>query len=515
MRLLAGWLALAVTGTLVAPAIAQSAVLLPAGLMQGVVETTDLNTGPAAAPRLSENVDVLSGTLTLDRVLRSSATQFPAILAAIAERRAAEGDLISARGAFDTVFDFKGSDRVSGTWTGGFLNGEVRQNLRPFGAKVYGGYRISDGTFPIYENIENTNQGGEARIGALFSLLRDRAIDPRRFGLLDTELALNQADLEILLTRIGVQHKALRAYWQWVAAGHQLKIYEDLLRIALERESGLEEQVRRGARARIFLTENQQNITRRRRLVMQAEGDFRAAANALSFYYRDSAGTPVTPERGQLPARQNMDAERVPDPDGDTAIANALLRRPELEILSTAIDRAEAKIALSENELKPRLDLNAEVSSDFGAVGAGGSTFDSTDTKIGLRFTVPFQRREAKGKLRAAKAKREATFQKRRQTQDMIERDLRDILINLDVAREIARLARREVAQARTMQNAERERFAAGASDFFLVNIREETTADAEIRALLADLQTRLAEANYAAATVNLDRLGIREADGF
>ena len=70
-------------------------------------------------------------------------------------------------------------------------------------------------------------------------------------------------------------------------------------------------------------------------------------------------------------------------------------------------------------------------------------------------------------------------------------------------------IAADEVEQAKLMQNAEVRRFQSGASDFFLVNLREEAAADAQVRYLSAELERRVAESEYAAATVDLGALGL------
>ena len=128
------------------------------------------------------------------------------------------------------------------------------------------------------------------------------------------------------------------------------------------------------------------------------------------------------------------------------------------------------------------------------------------------------ERRYAKGRLAQARAKRDALEFERRRLEDQIELELRNILLDLDVARELAELAEREVDQAEVMRLAERRRFQEGASDFFLVNLREEAAANARIRYYAALREARVARSNYDAATVNLDTLGIAdtaEAGGF
>ncbi len=466
---------------------------------------------PSAAQPANSALDddiTAEGPLLPGEVLANSATSFPDILVSFANEAAAEGDVQAAAGAFDLVFKADGFDRVTGFWTGAILNTEVRQNLRQFGATVFGGYRISDGTFPIYEDINFTNTGGEFKVGALFSLLRDRSIDQRRFQVADAALASSQASLEVVLTQVGVQQKALNAYWRWVAAGRELQVYRGLLEIAEAREAGLEEQVRKGAQPEIAVVENQQNIIRRQVLVAQAERNFAVAANALSFYLRDPFGGLITPELDRLPDESNL-APLQAAGYGGPPVGDLLANRPELRSLRVAIERAENKVALSENTLKPKLDLNFEVSRDVGEIAEGGISRDSTDTIIGFEFSVPLQRRQARGKLARADAELRAARLREQRVEDQIEVELRNILVDLNAALALLDLADGEVAQSEAMVEAERTRFSLGASDFFLVNLREERAADARIRAIRAELNGRVARTSYDAATINMTALGL------
>jgi outer membrane protein TolC len=450
--------------------------------------------------------------LAPEDVLAASAAHFPDILESLANRRAAESGIDEARGAFDLVFESEGKQYASGFYNGREVGARLRQEIAPLGASVYGGYRVSDGTFPVYEDIRFTNTGGELKVGAVFSLLRDRDIDERRFRITDAGLAFEQADLELLLTQVGVQHKALGAYWRWVAAGRQLTVYEELFQIARDRQSGLEEQVRAGARARIFLTENLQNIARRQRLVTEAEREFLAATNNLSFYYRGPDGAPLTPARNALPPVALLTASAPAIPAADD-LMDLIAARPELRALGVALERAERRVALNKNALLPRLEALAEVSTDFGGIAEGGVSRDSTDTVVGLKFSVPIQRREARGKLRRAEAEFEALEQRRRRAEDQLEIDLRNILLDLQTSSALVGIAAQEVDQSETMERAERERFSSGASDFFLVNIREESAADARIRFYLAALEARIAQANYSAIVLDFDALGLNGAE--
>ena len=450
-----------------------------------------------------------SGPLLPDEVLRSSALTFPSILESFEREAAARSDQLSADGAFDLILEGEAYDRVTGTFSGGYAEVGARQPLAPLGAEVYGTYRLSDGTFPIYENIYNTNQLGEFKVGGLLSLLRNRRVDQRRFAVEDTRLAASQARLDVLLVQLNVQFEALRAYWRWVAAGNEIRVYEELLEIAEARAIGLARQVRAGATPSIALTENEQNVIRRKTLLAEAQRNFITASNLLSYYLRDGSGRMIVPDRVQLPSSEML--ANLPNMQSLMSMrrSDVIENRPELQNFRLAIQRAVNKVELRRNDLQPQLDFNVELSRDFGRIGDGGPTFDSTDTTVGVTFTVPLQRRQARGRLQRAEAELREIELRQQRIADQIEVELDNILANLNAALRLAELADDEVEQATTMVEAERRRFSLGAGDFFLVNLREESAADAQIRQIRADLNGRLAAASFNAATMNLPELGL------
>ncbi|MDC8754320.1 TolC family protein [Erythrobacter sp. sf7] len=460
---------------------------------------------------LEEPIDVAlrTGPLLPGEVLRSSALTFPSILEAFEREAAARSDQLSADGAFDLMLKGEYYDRLTGFYSGGFGKVEARQPLRPYGAEVFGSYRVSDGDFPTYENYNFTNQLGEVKVGALFSLLRNRDIDARRFAIEDTRLAASQAQLDVMLVQLNVQHEALRAYWRWVAAGEEIRVFEELLEIAEARQVGLAREVNEGARPRIALTENEQNLLIRRSLLEEAKRNFLVAANSLGFYLRGSDGQMIVPTREMLPELARMEAVAPVEQLVATPVSEVIQSRPELQTFKLALERANNRVELRRNDLQPKLDASVELSRDFGALGPGGPGFDSTDAVVGLTFTVPLQRREARGRLQRAEAELRETELRQRRIADQITTEVSNIIDNLSAALKIADLADAEVKQASAMVQAERTRFRLGAGEFFLVNAREEAAANAQVKAIRAKLAGRLAEASYNAATMNLTALGL------
>ena len=448
-----------------------------------------------------------------EAVLAASAQHHPQIAAAIARHQQAAGDALAAQGEFDTTFSSTSRARLSGFWDGRFSDNQISRQLSGFGARIYGNYRVSGGSFPIYEDESFTNELGELKAGVLVSLLRDRTIDARRFSVSDATLAEEQAQQDLLLARVSVQRRALIAYWRWVTQGYQLRVYEDLLRIARQREKGLQAQVESGARAKIELVENRQNLIRRKELVTISRRGFETAAVQLSLFYRDIGGQPIIAHPDQLPLNADTlvgslsRGKPAANPAGSIGPAPDLSARPELRKLQTAIERVRRDIELRRNNLRPRLDFGVELARDLGSVAEGGLSRSGTDTIVSLTFNLPLQRRAARGKLAQSEAKLTELQQQLRLTQDQLRSEIQSLLLQLDATRELVGLVEEEVEQAQLLQRAEQQRFANGASDFFLVNLREQAAADAWVRYHRVRFDAAVAQVSYDAAIINLQRL--------
>lgn len=438
--------------------------------------------------------------LTLEALLANSAAQSPQILEALARARAAEGRRLGVEGAFDTLFSAAGGSRALGFYGGTSADAKVSRQLEDWGAQVYGGYRVSSGRFPIYEDKDYTNRLGEIRAGAVFSLLRDRMIDERRFGRVTADADRAVADAERQMVAIGVQHKALEAYLTWIAAGQRLRIFRQLLDLARERQLGLQRSYQAGLRPRIVLTENDQIVLRRQAMVVQSEQAIANAANTLSLYWRNAEGRPVIPRAEQLP---------VTLPVLSTINALSDVPRPDLLVAQLRERLVRDRLALDRNALLPRLDLQMEVARDFGEVGAGGVSRSGNDVRFGLQFSVPFEQREARGRLMQTQADLDASSRRTQWIDEQIRAEVDGISISLEAAERLIALSEQERLRAEEMAAAERRRFEMGASDLFLVNTREEAAASVAMTLLDIRLRRVSASADLAAAAGNAAALGL------
>ena len=79
----------------------------------------------------------------------------------------------------------------------------------------------------------------------------------------------------------------------------------------------------------------------------------------------------------------------------------------------------------------------------------------------------------------------------------------------MDTANQLVATTEKELVLAQRLASAERRRFALGSSDFFLVNQREESATNAEVKLIEAQARIAAARAELAAATADEDALGL------
>lgn len=438
--------------------------------------------------------------LTPEEVLRSVNQHFPLLTAVLQERGIAEGGNISAKGEFDTKIKAKGDVEQFGFYRNETFDALVEQPLQAWGTDVYGGYKLGRGRFSPAEDKSVTLSAGEYRAGIRTNLLRDRAIDARRAGLQTTGIQRDVAETTVDKSRLTFFKEALKDYWEWVAAGQQLKVAKALLDLAEARNTQIEESVKLGSLAPLELTDNRQTILRRRGAVVGAERNLQNRAIELSLFLRASDGTPVMPTPDRLPP--------IPEPPGSLEAARveqdltfAIQQRPEVRGLLLKRQQQQVEVRLAGNQIAPQLDFFFQYSRD---AGTGSRTKIGDNVESGIIFELPAQRRKAIGKNVQQNAKLQQIESELRFSRDRVVADVQDAVSAVRAAYESLAVVRNEVLTAKQLEEAERARFDLGDSTQFLVNLRELATADAQFREIKAQSDYFKAFAEYDGSTTRI-----------
>jgi outer membrane protein TolC len=426
------------------------------------------NTKPQITPQM----------LTLGALLDSVNKNYPPLKAALLERPLAEADLLNQEGRFDLSVRSRLDTQNFGFYQNERFEIGVTQPVQIWGATLFSDYSLSLGRYPPYDGKVQTNDLGQIRTGLRLPLARDRAIDDRRAGLGRARLGLRLADLSIDQQRLAIFQMATRRYWDWIAAGRRLSIANILLEVAIGRDAILQEAVRIGALPQFEQLDNQRIVLQRRNNVVEARRSLENAAIELSLFYRDDSGQPRLADMNQLVPGFPEPVELLESQVLDDMNA-ALGRRPDVLRFLFQRDQVNIDKRLAQNQRLPNVDLFTEF---FREAGSGPVLRGPNDLRVGLIFDLPLQRRQATARLQNAEARLGQLAQREQFQRDQVTAEVRDAASAVRAAYERSQVLTSELEVTRQVEAAERLRFELGDSTLFVLNLREQATAEAAVR---------------------------------
>jgi outer membrane protein TolC len=429
-------------------------------------------------------------------IYNSAIKNYPEILKFYEKIKASEGELQSSLGLFDIKLKGQYQDKTRGFYDGKITDYSLEKQNGFLGSKIYGGYRKSFGDFADYDGNNITNNGGEYRIGGSISLLRNRQIDNNRLDLIINELQLKENQTQLEKIQQEIKRDAIKSYYNWLITGHIYKTYFGLYELAKKRQQQLEVRHHKGDIAKIILTENQRNILQRNSLMIEAKNDFINASIAMSLYYRDANSQPIIADENNL-AEIDFSNEKFSAKDIDKDLQFALEHRPEFRIIKIKIAKEQNKLQQANNLYQPKLDLSFEASKDN---GEGLKSRAQSNNQVKIDFELPLQQNIAKGKILESTAQINLLKIEENFYRDKITNEIFQINNSLKTMVNIFQNYLEEYQLSHILENAEKERFKNGNSDFFLINLREQEVATAKINKLLAILKYQSLNADYLVA---------------
>ncbi len=482
-------------------------VELPISAARPTAQATPSNTvGDTAILPMGGDYTSRTGGLTLEALFASVEEHVPLVTAAEAVRDGRRAELLTSQGAFDTRLSLDYYGRLSGGTDGQIGTSLVTKRFDATGGlEVYGGYRISTGEFPIYEDILFTNTRGELKAGARISLLRNRVTDRFRTATANARLEGEAADQDYLFALVQIKSDAAAVYANWLYWVRNLQVYESLLEIATTRQGALQRSVEAGQLPAIRLDENRQLILSRQADLLGAQQRVAVMLQQIGLYYRDPNGQPTRPTFG--PDSGFADPYPYRSRPLDDWLARVLDARPDIASLRLAIAQAKNSLALADNDRQANLDLSYEISNDF---GSGSPTREGVENIVSLNFNLPLELRRARGQTLKAEAELKAIRANLRIIKDRTGLALSANRQVLTTTRSQIEVASDNVRLTERLQKAEETRYLAGASNFFELNTQETALANSQLRLILAQRDHDLALVDFVRLTGELAALRSR-----
>lgn len=434
--------------------------------------------------------------LSLLQVLQSIDLHYPQVKIARLEIAKASGAFINAKGQFDPSLEASTRSQPAGGYNNNYGDTQLTIPTLYNGVKLFAGYRNGEGDWPIYYQNYLTNSGGEYRAGLSLPLLRDRLIDKERTGLLSSTQLIFMKKQDAEAVKIKIYQEAIKAYWQWVEAGLQLKTFEQLLHLAKTRQQAIEQQANLGDMPKLAISENLQQIMQRKQLLNQGQMIFEQAGVNLSLYFRDAKGRPLVPQRSSLPTLTNT----------SYTIAVSLRNHPAIKKLTHYANMMKLKRNQARNELLPQLDATAYT---FKQNGTGGyPLLIPQAAMVGVSFKFPLLQRQAKGNLIQAESELRQVRVEQRFLYEQLNNEFANMLIGIQrIGRQVS-LLNKELRLAQKVQQGETKKFYQGDSTLFLVNQREQMSTQVQLNRLHAKVQLEelKARARHFASTHSVNR---------
>src|SRR5690606_25706039 len=122
---------------------------------------------------------------------------------------------------------------------------QVEQLTPLWGLRFAAGYGNGE-DWPIYDAKNITGVYGQWFASAVLPLWRDRSIDEFRLRRRLAEIELHVSQAAAVRQQVSTLTGAGAAFWEWVAAGQQLRLATERRVLAASRQAGSERQVRSG-----------------------------------------------------------------------------------------------------------------------------------------------------------------------------------------------------------------------------------------------------------------------------
>jgi outer membrane protein TolC len=437
--------------------------------------------------------------LTLSDVIASVYRAYPTIEAVRLQRQVAAGDLQTSWGEFDTKILAETMSEPTGFYEN-YRNGIGVARNTWWGGYLATGYRIGRGDFQPWYKERETLDGGEFKLAYIQPLLQGRDIDPRRVAIFQNRIAQQAVEPQLQVEILQTSFAAASIYWDWLAAGRNLRVQQQLLALARQRVEQIRELIKAQRRAKVDELFNDVLIAQRVTKVIEAEQKLQQATFKLALYLRDEQGLPLVADTTWLPSSFPPLSD-TKDLNVQQQIDEALDRRPELVELRLQSEHVQWDRRWAQNQTRGRLDFVSELSQDVGPTTSKNLDKQQFEGEFGLTYEYPWQLRKARGKLRSTAAKLQQIDQKSRLTMDKISLEVQSAVVALQRSQEVIEQLVKVVETQTQVLELQEIQFSTGRIDLIELNLQEQLVTNLKMDLINAQRDWFTALSHLATAT--------------
>ncbi|MFQ3239643.1 MAG: outer membrane protein TolC [Olleya marilimosa] len=388
-----------------------------------------------------------------------------------------QASLMKARGGFDPKLeaDFNEKD---------YKNTEYYERLNAtfkvptwYGIELKANFEENTG---YYLNLENTvPDDGLFSAGIGFSLGQGLLMNKRMADVKKAKFFKAQTQAERNLQVNQILYDASIAYFDWLQAYNETKIYERFLENASIRFEGVRSSVLAGDKAGIDSLEAGIVVKNRSLELEQAKVKLlKTRLEASNFIWLNN--TPVD-------INQTVSPMTTLEEDIDVVLGINTIQsynvdnHPKLLALGSKIDGLDVDRQLKANKLLPVIDAQYNFLSE---TPDQANSFNASSYKATINVAFPLFLRKERGDLKLSKLKLQDAQFTFADTQLQIKNKIEAITQELESYKTQNKLIKTIVADYQTLLSAEERKFSFGESSVFLINSRENKLIESQVKAI-------------------------------
>lgn len=390
-----------------------------------------------------------------------------------------ESQFLKAKGGFDprfyTEYDTKNYDAVSNYQK---LNAGLSIPTW-YGIQVKSGFESNSG--PFLSSEDKTPAGGLWYGGVSVNLGQGMMIDQRRAELFKARIYQESTLQEQRLLLNELVYDSGYAYWNWFLAHYSRVVLQNSYDLATVRLQGVKITAELGDRPIIDTVEARIQVQYRQSLLNNYQTDLLNSKVQLSTFLWTELQEPLELDETTLPLEMDSVAVRVISLLSEMDIDSLVENHPYLNMNSLKIKSLEVDQKLKREQVKPTVNLSYNFINE--PINYNPMTnLSPNNNKIGVQFEMPLLFRKERGDLELAKLKVQdeqlSYLIHKVNLKAKIKQAQNDVLN----AQNQLDIYRQTVLDSRQLFEAEKTMFEQGESSLFLVNARELTYIQANLK---------------------------------
>ena len=395
--------------------------------------------------------------------------------------KSGDANLRKARGSFDPVLKSTYDNKQFDDKNYYQINSNQLTVPTGLGLSLKAGYDNNQG---IFVNPENSlPQNGLAYAGVVVPLGNGLFFDERRQAVRQAEVFDRATELERRLMLNQLIFDASKAYWDWYSAWNTFAILDESVRLAEFRFRGVRQSFLQGDVPAIdtleafILVQNRQVARNEGFINMQ-----KALLEASNFLWSEEMQPMVLREVARPIEHESLD---ITTPFDNSLIASTILNidqsHPKILLYFNKLENLNYERRIKAEKVKPKLNFNYNLLNE--PVGGNPAENISTNNyKWGFEFSMPILLRKGRGDLQMTKIKINQTDLDRQRETLTIQNKIKAYQVEIDNLYEQISLFRKTVENYKGLVYGEQRKFEEGESSLFIVNSRENSLINAEVK---------------------------------